>query len=412
MTIKTVLMAGAACAALAGPASASCEIDGEGRVDVITNFFAALEVLAKKMEECEGGGVEVEVKMTTEHQQETRQAFDAASSPIDAAAVANSSITLLQARGQLMPLNDLVEKYRDRYDIEDQMLIRFGDDIMAIAFMVNAEHLYYRKDIFEELGLEPPTTYAELIETARALEGAEGVSYPFAAAFGNSWELANEYINLLIANGGDLFDPATSEPAFESPEAIEALETLGELVPYMSPNAMAMDFGEVRRALQQGDAAMVILWGDQAPAMDDPNESRMVGQIGFAPAPAMEEGGLPASLFWWDGYVIPKNLDGDPDVVFQVIMHAVSAETVEENNDTTLWIRSNYEPNQYTDAITDTVMAGAPPYPMNPQAAIAHAALGDNISDFLVGRESAEKSLADAAASYREAARDQGLLTE
>ena len=412
MTIKTVLMAGAACAVLAGPASAACEIDGEGRVDVITNFFAALEVLAKKMEECEGDGVEVEVKMTTEHQQETRQAFDATSSPIDAAAVANSSITLLQARGQLMPLNDLVEKYRDRYDIEDQMLIRFGDDIMAIAFMVNAEHLYYRKDIFEELGLEPPTTYAELIETARALEGAEGISYPFAAAFGNSWELANEYINLLIANGGDLFDPATSEPAFESPEAIEALETLGELVPYMSPNAMAMDFGEVRRALQQGDAAMVILWGDQAPAMDDPNESRMVGQIGFAPAPAMEEGGLPASLFWWDGYVIPKNLDGDPDVVFQVIMHAVSAETVEENNDTTLWIRSNYEPNQYTGAITDTVMAGAPPYPMNPQAAIAHAALGDNISDFLVGRESAETSLADAAASYREAARDQGLLTE
>lgn len=56
----------------------------------------------------------------------------------------------MQAKGQLRPLNYLVEKYRDTYDIEDGMLIRFGDDIAAIAFMVNAQHLFYRKDIFEE----------------------------------------------------------------------------------------------------------------------------------------------------------------------------------------------------------------------------------------------------------------------
>ena len=413
MNIRTLVAATATSALLAGYASAApCKITGGGEVDIISNFFATLELLAARMEDCERPDLVIDVKLTTENQVEGTQAFSAGSSPYDGAAVANASITLLQARGQLLPLNYLVEKYREQYQIEDQMLIRFGDDIIAIAFMVNAQHLYFRKDVFDALGLEIPTTYDEMIAAAEAMEGAEGIDYPFAAAFGNSWELANEFMNIFIASGGQLFDPLTSEPTFNSPEALRALETMGALMPHMSPNAMTMDFGAVRQALQQGQAGMAILWGDQAPAMDDPAESRVVGNIGFAPAPAMDPGGLPSSLFWWDGYVIPRNLDGDADVTFQVMMHAISANTVAENNDTTLWIRSNYQPTQYTQAITDTVMLGAEPYPMEPQAALAHAAIGDNIADFLVGRETAEQSLADAEGAYRAAAIAEGLLQQ
>ncbi len=408
MKLRTTLAA-AAIALMPTGAFAECSVEGAGEVNVISNFFEALELLAGKMKECEGGDVTVDAKLTTEHRQETEKAFAAATSPFDAAAVANSSITLLQAKGQLRPLNDLVDKYRDQYNIEDQMLIRFGDDIVAIAFMVNAQHLFYRRDIFEENGIEVPATYDELLAAAEALKAA-GIEHPFGAAFGNSWELANEYVNLLLANGGAMFDPATSDAAFEGSEAVEALETLGALFAYMSPNSMSMDFGDVKRQLQQGDVAMAILWGDQAATMDNEEESTVIGKVGFAPAPAMKEGGIPSSTFWWDGYVIPKNLDGDPDLTFQVIMHALSDQTVTENNDTTLWIRSVYQPTDYTGAITETVVQGAPPYPMNPQASLAHTALGDNISDFIVGKESAEKSLADAADAYRKAARDQGLL--
>ncbi|MBC6407977.1 MAG: extracellular solute-binding protein [Rhodobacteraceae bacterium] len=390
-------------------ATAECAVDGTGEVNVISNFFEALEVLANEMESCEGNGVVIDTKLTTDHKEETDKAFEAATSPFDAAAVANSSITLLQAKGQLRPLNDLVEKYRAEYDIEDTMLIRFGDEIAAIAFMVNAQHLFYRKDIFEANGIEVPTTWEELLAVAETLQAA-GIEHPYGAAFGNSWELANEYINLLLANGGTLFDPATSDSTFETPEAIAALEKMGELYKLMSPNAMSMDFGDVKRQLQQGDVAMAILWGNEASAMDNPDESTVVDQIGFAKAPAMVAGGAPASTFWWDGYVIPKNLDGDPDLTFQVLMHAMRAETVKANNDVTLWIRSAYEPGRYTTAITDTVVAGAPPYPMNPQAALAHSALGENIADFIVGKESAEESLADATRAYRAAAREQGLL--
>ncbi|MFA3919414.1 ABC transporter substrate-binding protein [Ruegeria hyattellae] len=408
MKLKQVLLASAiALSPIA--ASAECTIEGTGEVNVLSNFFEALEVLAAEMETCERDGLVVETKLTTDHKEETNKAFESSTSPWDAAAVANSSITLLQAKGQLRPLNDLVEKYRDKYDIEDGMLIRFGDDIMAIAFMVNAQHLFYRKDIFEENNITVPTTWDEVLEASEKLKEA-GIEHPYGAAFGNSWELANEYVNLLLANGGTLFDPETSDSTFETPEAIEALEKMGALYKYMSPNSMSMDFGDVKRQLQQGDVAMAILWGNEAAAMDNPDESTVVDKIGFAQSPTMMDGGAPASTFWWDGYVMPKNLDGDPDLTFQVLMHAMSAKTVKANNDITLWIRSAYEPGRYTAAITETVLAGAPPYPMNPQAALAHSALGENIADFIVGKESAEESLADATKAYRAAAREQGLL--
>lgn len=405
------LLAASAIAAAPGMASSDCGA-GTGEVNVLTNFFETLELLANVMEECETDDLKIDVKLTTSHKEEREQAFAAATSPYDASAVANSSITLLQAKGQLMPLNALVDKYRDEYQIEDQMLIRFGDDIAAIAFMANAQHLFYRTDLFEKHGLEIPATFDELLAAAEILSGEESVDYPYGAAFGGSggWELANEFVNLLLANGGELFDPDTSEPAFDSAAGLESLELMGRLMEHMSPNALSIDFGGVRQQLQQGEVGMAILWGDQAPTMDAAGESSVIGKVGYAVAPSMVDGGPPATTFWWDGYVIPKNLDGDAETAFKVVMHATRPEVVAANNDTTLWIRSNYVPTKYTAAIIGSVMANAPPYPMNPQSALAHGAIGDNIGDFLAGKESAEQSLADAAADYRSAAADAGLL--
>jgi ABC-type glycerol-3-phosphate transport system substrate-binding protein len=362
------------------------------------------------MKECEKPGLKIEVKTTTESKVETPRAFEASSSPFDGAAVANSSIVQLQAKGQLMPLNDLVEKYKDKYEIEDQMLIKFGDQVTAVAFMANAQILYYRKDLLEKHGIAVPTNYDELIAACEKLTGDPEVDHCFSAAYGNSWELGNEFIDIFVAMGGTLADPATSEPRFNGPEGVATLELMKKLAGYMSPNALAIDFGGVKQEMQQGRTAMAFLWGDIAAAMDKPDESKVVDKVGFAPAPSAKPGGPISTLFWWDGYVIPKNLDGDPDLTFQVMMEAIKADTVTENNDITLWLRSNYKPTKYADPIVKSVEAGAPPFPMTPQVDLAILALGENIGDAIAGKESAQQSLDDAAKAYSRAAADAGYL--
>ena len=411
MLASAAILALPAFAALSSSAHAACSIEGSGEVNVITNFFPTLELLAKKMKECEHPGLKIETKLTTEMKTEIPRAFEAANSPFDGAAVANSSIVQLQAKGQLMKLNDLVAKYKDKYKIEDQMLIRFGDDIMAVAFMANAQVLYFRKDLLEKHNIKVPTSYDEILAACDILKKEEpSIDHCFSAAYGNSWELGNEFVDIFTAMGGQLADPASSKPTFNNEAGAATLELMKRLAAHMSPNALAIDFGGVKQEMQQGRTAMAFLWGDIAASMDDPNESKVVDKVGFAPAPTAKPGGAPATLFWWDGYVIPKNLDGDPDLTFQVMMEASKADTVTENNDITLWLRSNYKPTKYAKAITDSVSANAPPFPMTPQVDLALLALGENIGDAIAGKESSRQSLDDAAKSYTRAATDAGYI--
>ena len=251
MRILHVLLAAGALAVIPAVANAACDVKLKGEVDVITNSFPALDLLAKKMKECASGDLKVDVKESTEHRAEVASAFGAGKSPYDAAHVANSSITPLQAKGELMPLNDLVAKYKDKYKLEDQMLIKFGDNVMAVAFMANAQILFYRQDLFDKLGLKAPTTYDEVLAACEKLKGESSIQFPYGAAFKTGWELGNEFVNIFLASGGNLVDPATSEAGFNNEKGLATLELMHKLMGYMSPNALDIDFNGVKQQLQQ-----------------------------------------------------------------------------------------------------------------------------------------------------------------
>jgi len=179
---------------------------------------------------------------------------------------------------------------------------------------------------------------------------------------------------------------------------------------YMSPNALALDTTAVMQQFQQGQIAMANLWASRAPKMDDAAESKVVGLIEFAAAPTAVDGGAPATTLWWDGFYLPRNMDGDRDLAFQVMMTGLSEAVVMANNDAAIWLRSVYKPTRFSKGAAASAMGGAPSYPMKPQIPLVHAAVGDNIGDFLAGKESAQKSLDDAAAAYTNAAKEKGYI--
>ena len=67
----------------------------------------------------------------------------------------------------IRPLNDLVEKHGQ--GLQKSQLVTIDGNIMGIAFMANAQHLTYRSDILEELGIAVPTTYEEMLAAAGAI---------------------------------------------------------------------------------------------------------------------------------------------------------------------------------------------------------------------------------------------------
>jgi ABC-type glycerol-3-phosphate transport system substrate-binding protein len=390
--------------------TAECKIQGTGEVNVISNSFPSLEVIAAAMKKCNREGLKIDYKLTRGIDEESKQALAAAKCPYDLAQGANSLATALQAAGHLQPLNDLVDKYRDTYNIEDGMLIKFGDDIIAIAFQINAQHLYYRKDLFEKHNIAVPTTYDEVLAAAEKLKKEPSIQFPLGGTYKSGWNIAQEFINMYLGMGGEFFKPGTAEPAFNSEKGVKALEVMEKLMAYMSPNALALDTTAVMQQFQQGQIAMANLWASRAPKMDDAAESKVVGLIEFAVAPSAVKGGPPATTLWWDGFYLPRNMDGDRDLAFQVMMAGLSEEVVQANNDVAIWLRSVYKLTRFSKGAAASAMGGAPSYPMKPQIPLVHAAIGANIGDFMAGKESASKSLADAEAAYIKSAREKGYI--
>jgi hypothetical protein len=113
---------------------------------------------------------------------------------------------------------------------------------------------------------------------------------------------------------------------------------------------------------------------------------------------------------WWDGYVLPKNMNGDPDLAFQVMMEGLKEEVVKKNNDVALWLRSAYKPGPFALGVVACAQGGAPSYPMLAQVDLAHAALGNHIDGFLRGTDMVRQALSEAEAEYTKLAKERGYI--
>ena len=206
---RRTLVAMAACtltvALLPGLASAKCaDIKGKADINIVSNSFPSVQHLAKEMESCNNANLKVAIKITPEARVEIERAFGSeGKSAFDAAVMSGGAYSNLVAKGQLQPMTDLVAKYKTKFKIEDNMLVKSNGEVLAIAFQQNAQNLYYRKDIFDKLGLKAPTTYAEMLQAAAVIKAKEpSIEFPIAQTFAKGFDISTEFVNMYVGFGG------------------------------------------------------------------------------------------------------------------------------------------------------------------------------------------------------------------
>ena len=382
---------------------AACDFKPSSKVSLLANSFAAWKAVSDAMSEC--GNFEAE--LDAEFRKKQPDAFAANPSLYQLGGVSNGTIQPLLSAGTIRPLNDLVAKYGK--DLQPNQLIRINGQIMAIAMMVNNQHLMYREDIFKSLGLEVPTTYFELLSAADKVAASGKVQYALGGTYKAGWNLAEEFVNMYMGMGGDFFDG--SKPTLNNAMGIRTLEMMRNLTHYMDPEYLVADSTYVQQQFQQGKIAMAVLWATRAAAMDDAKESQVVGKVKMAAAPSPVSGALPASTLWWDGVVLAKNMtDQQADEAFQLLMEGIDREMVTNNNDAAVWLINGYKPGPMAMGAAETAENGALPYPNGVEMGLMHTALGNNVADFLKGKETAEQTLLDIEAEYTTAAKEKGLL--
>lgn len=404
MMIKKLALASVLTLAMTAGASAACAFKNEVPLKSLTAGFQAWKSATSAMAECGNFKPELDQEFAKKYV----EAFTAKPALYQIGGVATETIVPLVNNGLIRPLDDFVAKYGQ--NLSPNQLIKIDGKVMAIAMMVNAQHLMYRADILDQLKIEPPKTYDEILAAAEKIKASGLVPYPIGATARTGWNLGMEFVNLYMGYGGQFFG-ADNKPAVKSEAGVKTLEMLKKLSAYMDPEYLTADSTYVQKQFQQGKVALANFWASRAGALDNPAESSVVGKVKMAAAAAAVPGGKPATTIWWDGIVIAKNItDAEAEAAFRVAMEGLDKEMVEANNSDAVWLIQGYKPGPAAVGALETLKLGAPAYPASQRMGLMQAALGNTVADYLTGKLSAEQTLAAVEERYTTAAKEAGLI--
>ncbi|WGW03443.1 extracellular solute-binding protein [Tropicibacter oceani] len=408
MFLKSLATAGAM-AILTTSTAMACEISA--RVSIVGNEFPAIQTVGAGAQACTGA--EVTTNLTADHQKINLPGMQGNPAEYTSAIIANSSIVALINEDVIRPLDDLVAKHGQ--DLAKTQLITIDGKVMAVAFMANAQHLVYRSDVLEQIGVEPPKTYEELLAAAQMIREKGIMENPVGGAFASGWNLAEEFVNMFIGYDGDFFVAGTAQPSVNSEAGIKALETMKALSEYMNPDFLTHDSNATNAEFRAGNVALMNMWGSRAATMTEAEGVPQEVIDGFAIAGPMTVGGgsVPASTLWWDGWTVAKNIsDEEAEATFVAMMNGIRPEILSDAEvaKQAVWLIPGYEPTEAAVGVFAAANSGTVPYPMLPYMGLMHTALGNELSDFMQGKESAEQALADVEAAYTAAAKENGFL--
>ncbi len=338
-------------------------------------------------------------------------------SPYDIIMVTQGTVNSYTAEGWMMPLNDLIDKYEEAYNISDiggleDMSI--DGVIYALPMELNTRHLFYRPDILEAHGVAVPDTWDDVIDACGVLYAEESTVLPFTVQLHAGWAWRLEFSDLLLGFGGHLLNEDNT-PAFNGDEGVMALEKLVEIVDAcMGEEGLTYSIDDSQIGIATGELAMIFTWASRAAAMDDPDFSDFVGGIEFAPAPrALADGPYAATGGTGAGLGIPANIDDDPDLVFQVLMEALDVQSQVGASAYGVISRNSVAAEadaRYLPAVFETINGGVEGSSVAAIGAVLNGVLAQWLPQIVTGEMSAADLLDAAAEAYTAEATTQGFI--
>lgn len=204
---------------------------------------------------------------------------------------------------------------------------RYEGKLYRIPLRSDAGMLYYRKDLLEKAGLQPPETFAELIKISQKLQSTKATKWGYLWQ-GRQYEgLSAMFVEILEGYGGFWVNPDTKEVGLAQPEAIKAVTFLKSTIETgISPKGVTTYQEEdTRRLFQNGDAVFLRNWPYVWPLAQE-DSSKIKDKIGIKPmihAPGQKSG---ASLGGW-GLGIAKT-SRHPEQAWKAIEYFTSTEAL------------------------------------------------------------------------------------
>jgi multiple sugar transport system substrate-binding protein len=175
--------------------------------------------------------------------------------------------------------------------------------LFGIPFGAETSILGYRKDIFEKHKLKVPATYDELLDIACKIPKLEPGMGGLASRAASGQHASHAFLLHLAPLGGRIFD-AKWNPIVNNEAGVKAATALKTIIDCGPEGAKTFGFAEAGAAFLQGKTAMFLDSTVIAGQVEDPKQSKIVGQVGWAMHPKGVRHGSQTGGF---GIAIPKN---------------------------------------------------------------------------------------------------------
>jgi multiple sugar transport system substrate-binding protein len=398
--------AGEEAAAAPAPGLDACKGQNLVLASMTDQYINAFNVLVPQFNEASGANVTIDPLGYTDLYQKLIADFVGQTGSYDLMTVDIVWSGEFGANEYTLPLDDFMA--RDEAELQ-------LDDILPVAWTLGewqgahpayplagyANVLNYRKDVFEQAGIEPPTTQEELLAVAQTLTDAEKDFYGIALLGAKGPAVAQDYMAWVQQHGGSILDDE-GNPAINTPENVEILKFFGELFKYAPPGSTDYWWDQRETAFRNGNVAMMEGWSIARAGYENPELSTIVGNVDIAVAP-VSEGMEPK--YGFGGWGIGINADSTPEeqeCAWQFIKWLTSPEIQKE------WLRNDGAPIRRSTMTDPEIVAEYPWMPLLlesfekgdgdyrpriPQYSIIQDALGTHVNAFLVGQETAEEAL-------------------
>ncbi|WP_169085259.1 extracellular solute-binding protein [Paenibacillus sp. PL91] len=275
------------------------------------------DVVAKTQEENKGLTFKLEGIDEIVNRDQKLKAEMAAGNPPDIFEVfGGADLNLYVKANRMLDLTPIIEELglTDKFASLDEFTV--DGKVYGLPFGGYSEAIFYNKKIFSELGLEIPTTWAQLLEVSEKIKAA-GYT-PFGLAAKDGWVNGMLWNTVMERNVGiDAFSKVVSgEAKWTDENFVKGFASYAELVDkdYFTKGALGLAYADQGAQLLSGKAAMVFTGTWDANRFSGDEAGDLKGQIGYFAFPSIDGGAgdqTSINASYSNGFGFSANLDED-----------------------------------------------------------------------------------------------------
>jgi multiple sugar transport system substrate-binding protein len=167
--------------------------------------------------------------------------------------------------------------------------VTYDGKYYGMPWILDTKYLFYNTEMLEKAGIKaPPKTWAELIEQAKIIKDKKIVDYPLVWSWAQAEAVICDYTTIAAAKKSEFF--TDGKPAFEKGGSLDAVKYMADSLTsgLSNPNSKEYLEEDVRKVFSAGEAAFALNWTYMYNLTQKPEESKVVGKVGIAPAPGVE----------------------------------------------------------------------------------------------------------------------------